>query len=102
MSSSGMGDSHTVASGTSERSHTARRSSWRTSRLSTLTEAEMSIFCDVWAQARQRQIALHEACALGEERESVLLRFLRANQFNATKTLQVGPRPITGPYPSHA
>lgn len=90
-SSSTAADSLTVTSGASSQGGgRGRRASWRNSKMGVLSENEMAVFCDVWAQARQRHMSLQDACAVGEDREALLLRFLRANQFNATKTLQVG------------
>lgn len=43
----------------------------------------------VWSHICQRGLRVHEGCAIGEDPESMVLRFLRANQCNATKTLQM-------------
>jgi hypothetical protein len=104
-------DAQTVTSVSTAASGSSRHS-FRRSRLGNVAEAELGIFIEVWLQARQRQLSVADACAIGEDREALLLRwvrwlsaessregvltpvlgllrFLRANQFNATKTLQM-------------
>jgi len=46
------------------------------------------LLLQVWLQLLQRDVRLSEACAVGEEKESVVLRFLRANQFSSAKTIE--------------
>lgn len=65
-----------------------RRFSWRKSKLGGLSEAEFRTFQQVWVDLKERKVQVSEGCAVGEEKEALILRFLRANQFNAAKTTQ--------------
>ena len=54
-----------------------------------MTDSELGVFREVWSQISIRGLPIVDGCAIGEDPEALVHRFLRANQYNATKTLQM-------------